>query len=183
MGRGLSVELFASPEALTRWSQKFPYRLIVLEASADGERYATVSAFRLPVNPQELSIDTPFAIGVTVTSQGILEEHNGFPLKQISIQGTTGVHIGRGNDNLASAKPSGIAGTIFAGTIAQASRTVSSVQSFVNPSPGTPGTEPVDSELAQTGYFQYHMLRLFLESYAALKKSSGGRPYRLAIEM
>lgn len=98
MGRGLKVDFFSGADILSRWSQKFPYRLLVLESQADN-KYALVSSFRLPVNPQEISVDTPFAIGVTVTSQGILEEHNGFPLKQISIQGTTGVHIGRGNDN------------------------------------------------------------------------------------
>lgn len=186
MGRGLKVDFFSGADILSRWSQKFPYRLLVLESKSDN-KYSLVSGFRLPVNPQEISVDTPFAIGVTVTSQGILEEHNGFPLKQISIQGTTGVHIGRGNDNQASAKPSGIVGTVFAGTIAQASRTVSSVQSFINPSPGTtpPARNPedVDPQISQTGYFQYHMLRLFLESYAGLKKSAGGRSYRLALEM
>lgn len=98
MGRGLKVDFFSGADVLSRWSQKFPYRLLVLESKSDG-KYALVSGFRLPINPQEIGVDTPFAIGVTVTSQGILEEHNGFPLKQISIQGTTGVHIGRGNDN------------------------------------------------------------------------------------
>ena len=98
MGRGLKVDFFSGADVLSRWSQKFPYRLLVLESKPDN-KYSLVSGFRLPVNPQEISVDTPFAIGVTVTSQGILEEHNGFPLKQISIQGTTGVHIGRGNDN------------------------------------------------------------------------------------
>jgi len=105
MGRGLKVDFFSGADILSRWSQKFPYRLLVLESKPDSNepksdnKYSLVSGFRLPVNPQEISVDTPFAIGVTVTSQGILEEHNGFPLKQISIQGTTGVHIGRGNDN------------------------------------------------------------------------------------
>jgi len=47
--------------------------------------------FRLQINPQELSQDEVFAIEVTPTLRGVLVEHQGVLIKDISISGTTGV--------------------------------------------------------------------------------------------
>jgi hypothetical protein len=47
--------------------------------------------FRLQINPQELTQDEIFAIEVTPTFRGVLVEHHGTILKDISISGTTGM--------------------------------------------------------------------------------------------
>jgi len=47
--------------------------------------------FVLQINPQDLSQDEIFAIEVTPTFSGVLVEHQGTTLKDISISGTTGI--------------------------------------------------------------------------------------------
>ena len=47
--------------------------------------------FDLQINPQELSQDEIFAIQVTPTLRGVLVEHQGSTLKDITISGTTGL--------------------------------------------------------------------------------------------
>lgn len=51
--------------------------------------------FRLQINPQELSQDEIFAIQVTPTYTGVLVEHQGITLKDITISGTTGLSPNR----------------------------------------------------------------------------------------
>jgi hypothetical protein len=51
--------------------------------------------FLLQINPQELSQDEIFAIEVTPTFRGVLVEHHGITLKDITISGTTGISPGR----------------------------------------------------------------------------------------
>jgi hypothetical protein len=46
---------------------------------------------RLQINPQELTQDEVFAITVTPTLRGVIVEHHGVTLKDITISGTTGV--------------------------------------------------------------------------------------------
>jgi len=46
--------------------------------------------FRLQINPQELTQDEIFAIEVTPTFRGVVVEHHGQILKDITISGTTG---------------------------------------------------------------------------------------------
>lgn len=51
--------------------------------------------FRLQINPQEMTQDEIFAIEVTPTFRGVLVEHQGTILKDITISGTTGVSPNR----------------------------------------------------------------------------------------
>lgn len=51
--------------------------------------------FNLQINPQELAQDEIFAIQVTPTLRGILVEHQGSTLKDITISGTTGLSPNR----------------------------------------------------------------------------------------
>ena len=55
----------------------------------------TWKPFVLQINPQELSQDEIFAIEVTPTFSGVLVEHQGTTLKDISISGTTGLSPNR----------------------------------------------------------------------------------------
>src|SRR5665213_633945 len=115
MGRGLTLDNFNSSAALTVWKQSYPYRLLDLRVHSDGH-YGVIAEFRLPINPQELTITTPFAIKTTITSQGVLEEHNGIPIKMIKIRGTTGFWISRPSAPKSTGNSS-ILGTVFGGTI------------------------------------------------------------------
>lgn len=47
--------------------------------------------FFFPVNPESITINTPFAVQVTPTLGGIVEEHSGAVFYNISISGSTGV--------------------------------------------------------------------------------------------
>jgi hypothetical protein len=51
--------------------------------------------FRLQINPQEISQDEVFAIQVTPTFRGVVVEHQGVTIKDISISGTTGLSPNR----------------------------------------------------------------------------------------
>lgn len=69
---------------------KFDKNSSTILGDADGW-----SPFRLQINPQELSIDELFAIQVTPTFRGVLVEHQGVTIKDITISGTTGLSPNR----------------------------------------------------------------------------------------
>jgi hypothetical protein len=192
MGRGLGSENFDNPDVIDRWEQKFPYRFVVLQAVAPASgtntgsktSYNQVAEYVLPINPGEITITTPFAIKTTITSRGVLEEHNGMPIKQIVMRGTTGWYYSRPSGPK-TGNPS-ILGTIFAGT-AQAIQGVqnqaNSLISTISPQSTNAAQQPPNGDLVNTGYFQYHMLRLFLETYVEVKKQPGSQALRLALVM
>ena len=164
----------------THWNKSFPYQLMILEKAGKG--YKSGDTFTLPISPSDLSISTPFAITTSVTLGGIVEEHNGAPIKMISFSGSTGLMPFRGAPSGLQVPP--LANAILGGTlrgveaIATAARTVvgaNSQQNLVNDSDLT-GTLKGNS-----GYYQFLLLRNFLESYAELKKTAEGSKYRLAL--
>src|ERR1017187_9891165 len=58
MARGLlqaGFKNFATADALEGWNQNYPYRLLVLSVDNSGT-YTQVAEFRLPINPQELTV-------------------------------------------------------------------------------------------------------------------------------
>jgi hypothetical protein len=150
------------------------------------ETYKTVTDYILPINPQELSIQTPFAIKTTVTSGGILEEHNGAPIKMITINGTTGHRISRPVNfgNITDSTKSSFSDSIkdaFRNTIDATDRVSKSMTNFKD---ALSGKDTVASEdIKYTGYYQYHMLRLFLETYAEAKKYSEYSGWRLVLRI
>lgn len=182
--------------AVGNWNQNFPYRFLIASVDTSGN-INVKSIFRLPINPQDLTVTTPYANRLTVTTKGILEESNGAPIKQITINATTGVYIGRESADQESG--AGIIGSLFGNTLAAATGAVSTTLNALNGvasglssvfggSNGGVATANADPELSKpniklTGYYQYNMLRLFLDTYAELKKSPGGQNYRLIFEM
>jgi hypothetical protein len=120
------------------WDKIYPYYFAVVLADAKtGECIVSDNAvnlnkefsntlFELPINPTNLTISTPFAINVTPTTRGILEEHNGTIFRNIMISGTTGVTPGnlRKTSNL-------ISGLATKGALALASNTISEVGSVL----------------------------------------------------
>lgn len=171
----------------TRWSQSFPYQLMVVKKN--GNLYSPVVGWRftLPIPPESLSISTPFAISTSVTLGGLLEEHNAAPLKSISFSGTTGVLPLRGSGK--TTQSTSFFGAITAGTLAASSAIGRSAQALAN-SAGL-SVSPLNlvssqeitaqSEMGRTsGYFQIRLLLKFLENYAAFKKKRENSQYRLA---
>jgi hypothetical protein len=76
------------------WKESQGYAFEVVDVSVDTGRQFPLDgweAFPLQINPQELSIDEIFAIEVTPTLRGVVVEHQGTVLKDITISGTTGV--------------------------------------------------------------------------------------------
>lgn len=176
-----------------RWNQSFPYQLLVVSKDGDGI-YTIQSTFTLPIPPESLSISTPFAIVSSVTVGGIVEEHNGAPIRNITLSGTTGVLPLKGSAT--QLKDATLPQAIFAGTINAFTKTASAVGSLVGKSQESPNLVS-DSDIANidgsagftaspgitSGYYQFRLLQQYLEDYITLKKTLKGRDARLAFAM
>lgn len=195
----ITEERWLYPSAIngSRWNRVYPYQILVVERQDDGtytplrsDIQGTSWTFTLPIPPDAMSISTPFAINTSVTLGGYIEEHNGIPLRMISLSGTTGVFPGR---DRAAPLPdfSGLLGStqaIFAGTIAAASATANSFDTLVNGRTFTTNAVPqtafesLSDSASLTGYYQFRLLELFFEAYAELKRTNTdlGRRCRLA---
>jgi hypothetical protein len=189
------------PVDLSRWNKLFPYQLLVVRATADGNGGVTYTAepgwqYTFPIPPEGISFGIPFAINVQPTQGGIVEEHNGAPFRIIQMRGTTGFLPGRGRAETSST--ASFAGALLGGTITQlgrvagdASRTIASAT----------GASPTNDNLHRfrefeitdrvnganafvaktTGYYQLRRLEAFLEAYVAEKKRRRGNDLRLAL--
>lgn len=170
----------------TRWNKSYPYQLMMVRqgqgSGNTGSEYQVEQTFTLPIAPSDLSIVTPFAINTTVTLGGIVEEHNGAPLRQISFSGTTGVTPLRGSAPIAG--QASIFEGILGGTIAAIDRTIDSATSLIGLGPDKTNLLPEEmdeEDLKGTGYYQFRLLQRFLENYAALKKLKVNQNLRLAL--
>jgi len=80
----------------TEWKDSLGYsfevRKVINGFSSPAEKW---KEFRLQINPQELTQDEIFAIEVTPTLRGVLVEHHGSTIKDITISGTTGISPNR----------------------------------------------------------------------------------------
>lgn len=72
-------------------SKGYSFRVVVVDGNTVKDTAAGWQEFNLQINPQELAQDEIFAIQVTPTLRGILVEHQGSTLKDITISGTTGL--------------------------------------------------------------------------------------------
>jgi hypothetical protein len=169
-----------------RWNKSYPYQLLMVKAHG-GDNYSIESSFTLPIPPQAMTISTPFAISTTVTLGGIIEEHNGAPLRTISFQGTTGVRPTKGTGEILKGAAPGQG--IFAGTIRTAngaSSALGTAQAGVlgqpRPAPNLVGEAEAEKSRG-TGYYQFRLLQKFLESYAHRKRVGGAEnaSLRLAV--
>lgn len=171
----------ASDIERNNWNGIFPYELKILKY--EGGRWVEESNFTLPIPPQEMSIQTQYAVSVTATLGGILEENNGVVFKNISFSGSTGVYPLKGSGDQ-YVTPGALEG-IFAGTINAAKGVATTASSILgkkydfNLIPEGLGFAAYD-DLKGTGYYQFHLLQRFLEGYAYIKKM-GGSNYRLSL--
>jgi hypothetical protein len=163
-----------SEESRQLWNALCPYRLMILEYNPSTQTYAIASnglaSYTLPIPPQDLGITTNFAASLTPTLEAVTEEWNGVVLQPISLTGTTGVAPLR---DLNPSYQAGFAG-IFSNTLATIN-TVATGQTNIQPDSDYAGAQYGDT----TGYYQFRLLQLFLQTYAVAKKSAKGANLRL----
>lgn len=180
--------------AAGHWNKLFPYQLIVVEPTANGayaEKQASAGTtwkFTLPLPPESLTFDMPFAMKADATLGGIVEHHAGAPFRTIALSGTTGVLFGKA-EGLSAATKFSFLETVFAGTAAQidntrtAFRTLTGAPKFVTHTfPQSSFDDPNDMGKV-TGYWQFRALQAFFEAYAELKRTREGAKARLAFAM
>ncbi len=164
------------------WSQYMPYQLVLVEAVPDGSdvRYkATKWRFTLPIGPQSLDIDLPNATDVKATLTGITEIHGGAPFRMIQLSGTTGIVPTSLLPDLTD-KNTASSSRIFGGTIKAAQNLASAASGGVVLPPNvnkltlatTLGASSDSIYERSTGYYQFALLRQFLESYIAIKSNT-----------
>lgn len=165
-----------------RWNQQFPYQLLVI----NSENKNIAITYTLPIPPQSLTVSTPFAISTTATMGGIIEQHNGSPIRTISLSGTTGLlPMREGNGSIGPNGPISLSSQIFAGTIQATKQLATAAQNILT---SNTLSDPEDfagggSQSTSTGYYQFHLLKRFIENYINLKKQGNGKVFRLAFAM
>ncbi len=169
------------------WNKSYPYRLVVYKRSDDGSyalaKHSDLSdsqssgnapaQFTLPIPPENLSVSTPFAINTSVTLGGIVEEHNGIPIRMIQFSGTTGVFPLRDSPGVGG---NGAFGGILG--VGSAIQNLGKKPLILTAQEQTSG-----DGVEMSGYFQFRLLQRFLESYALAKKTGKGRSLILAFQM
>jgi nucleoid-associated protein YgaU len=162
----------------TRWNKSYPYQILIMEKL--GDDYRIKSTFTLPIPPQDMSISMPFAITTNVTLGGIVEEHNGAPLRLISFSGTTGVLPLKGTGEIL--RQASVTEGIFAGTVSAGGNLLGSINTLTDSKESPNLVDDTNEDtLKGTGYYQFRLLQRFLESYAAQKKTLKGANLRLAL--
>ena len=182
------------------WNKFFPYRLIIVKPNRSGS-YVAVSGqtvasggvgadpdkteYVLPISPQDLTILDPFAINVSATLRGIIEEHNGIKFKMIKCAGTTGIWPARTDAAPVDIPTIPIGGAFGAGLnpLTAGSREAfgdllssgKELFSFDDDS------KSIDSP-NNTGYELLIQLQQFLEAYVIAKKDPANNNWRLAFD-
>lgn len=122
-----------------------------------------------PVNPESLSISTPYAVNITPTLGGVVEEHSGAVFYNITISGTTGVlpeldfstGVPRNPEKdlrPTSAKDGFSLGGFAAGAIAAVNNIVSTIV-------GTSSKMVDGTRNVKSGYTAYHVLYKYIWLY------------------
>lgn len=149
----------------------------------------------LPISPQNISVSSPIASNLSVTLNGIVEEHNGSPLREITISGTTGITPFRDLAYGQSDKKNNGQGNTFA-QIGQDlfGNTINAFNSLTNPNNfpndlidyslfDTSGSQQDNSGIYGTGYWHFHNLVKFIDKYTSGKKKSSNKDKYLVFEM
>jgi hypothetical protein len=153
-------------------------KLGVGKASADNQIQEVV----LPIAPQNISITTPAASNLTVTLRGIIEEHNGAPLRMIRITGTSGVNALKAMQYSGSTQNS-ILGDIFKNTISAFKAAKGSTIDNISDSTLFSGEAETINGTLPTGYLFFHQLVNFVDQYFYYKKQKVNKDMYLVFEM
>ncbi len=179
------------------WYRTIPYALrivsfaqgtgnpLILGGSSSPSENDTPMHFFFPVNPESISINTPFATVVTPTIGGIVQEHSGAVFYNITISGTTGVipeidhstGIPRAADKELRplAANDGLVNPNVIGGFGQ--NAINAINSAVSAITGTSSKMVDHSKNRKSGYTAFHVLYKFIWLYHFAK--SNGAPVQL----
>lgn len=176
------------------WTATLPYRFVMVTASKDkNPSYNIISSgpastagvsqaiYTLPIAPQNISIQMPFASQTTVLSDGILVENNGIPIRMITISGTTGVLPFRSVS--APSYNNSVLGSLAGNTARSVSNTINAGKAIAGNIASGFGGAKADPTIQNSGYEQFHRLSDFLQIYALLAKDPQNNAVRLAFDM
>jgi len=211
-----------------RWDKLYPYRLLVVDVTGGGRKILTGKASSkgnvansktaqsgieyiitqyneagkwemvLPITPQQLQIQDRFAINLSATMRGVVEEHNGVKFKMINMSGTTGIWPKKptiagsiNNPTTLAGKIGRNIGSVFGGTLQAATSFIGNVNNVLNVAQGKHANSPPKADEPgktnagefSTGYWQAMFLGQFLERYAELKKDPNNNNLRLVFDI
>lgn len=177
----------------SRWNQTFPYAFYIVEefsmSGNVGYNIIESAVIQLPINPSELSIGTDFANSLHATlGESPVEQFSVTQFRDISLSGNTG--IAPFKKISPAPRTPGILESIFAGTFEAAGKLVDAVNGLVGADKeynnihkeGFVPSQPDNEHLAMegTGYYQFHLLRVFLETYNTMR-AAGNSQYKLVL--
>lgn len=125
-----------------------------------------------PINPESVNISTPYAVNITPTLGGIVEEHSGPVFYNITVSGTTGVlpeldfssGIPRNPEDLRPTAAN--EGLISSGALGGfLSGAISTVNSIVSKFTGTSSKMVDGKRNVKSGYTAYHVLYKYIWLY------------------
>lgn len=173
----------------SNWYKSIPYALRIVEIAGQGGQYGPVQdksmRFFFPVNPESITINTPYAVVVTPTVGGVVQEHSGAVFYNISISGTTGVipeidystGVPRAADS--ELRPLADGGSFINPNVAGGfgQNIINTVNSAVSAITGTSSKMVEASSYRKSGYTAYHVLYKFIWLYNFAK--ANGAKYQL----
>jgi hypothetical protein len=194
-----------------RWNELFPYRLLVVDTKTNTvvtksgnptvnviykkgvgtrmlfENFDEYWDLQLPITPQQLQITTQFAIGVSATQNGIVEEHGGVRFKNIMCSGTMGVWAQRPSVGKSPENQTWIQ-TLFGGTLNAVTNLTNQVETLARSvTQNHPAAKPTSvappNDGQGTGYVYAMLWDQFLEQYAEAKKDPTKASWRLVFDI
>lgn len=129
----------------------------------------------LPMPPQSVGYSVPTTTQTTVTMRGVTEEHNGAPLRPISLAGTFGVYPVTTSVTSTAAGQKGPLDYLFNNTVTAVNRVADTVRKLSNAFSDNNGTfkSPLVDESnawVQTSYTVAHNMDRFFSAYLEAKK-------------
>lgn len=186
-GFGVDSFFFNFPSLSASDSFKlFNYQFVIYNSANNDKPILTLT---MPLGPESISYSVPGAVSTTVTMKGISEEHNGAPLRPISITGTSGIRPSSGFSGGIGAGGSGLLDYAFANTIAAFGKLENSIKKIstafsndTNIQSPIAANKESDYTLDQTGYTIIHNMMRFFDWYLDAKKK-GNKGLRLCFCM
>ena len=184
-----------SPSLLTKAASAI--NKVISDTPPDNIPFSVV----LPISPSQIEVRTPMASTTQVSLNGIIEQHNGSPLRFITIRGTTGIAPGRPlfngvgqsisvDESSEDQSTSAVAALTNAGLntiggIFSARQTslnknrqldeLADLSLFSNPlTVATPVNVTLNNLIYTTGYWKFHQLVTFFDIYSNIKKLNTG---------
>jgi hypothetical protein len=139
-----------------------------------------LSGIALDIPPQSLQFSNPFAINVSATNGGILEEHNGIVFRNITISGNTGVYVKRGSQISAEKSTANkILTSLFPSALNAFGALSDQLKKFNGDKPVSVISGDNDDMAVNGGAASFWRLHNFFIAYAELKKRKVNQNVRL----